>query len=95
MSTSCRLLSCAVLTGGGLSANVKTPNYVSRNRRLSMPHMGKDLSASSAIFRAPADIVSSGQRVSIGRPAQRPMFREDSAASHRPGSVVARSASSF
>jgi len=96
MSTSCRLLSCAVLTGGGLSANVKTPNLVSRNRRLSMPHMGKDLSASSAIFRAPAGIVSSGQRVSIGRPfAQRPMFREDSAASLRPGSVVIRSASSF
>ena len=96
MLTSCRKSIMQGLTVGEASAILNSPNLVSRNRRLSMPHMGKDLSASSAIFRAPAGIVSSGQRVSIGRPfAQRPMFREDSAASLRPGSVVIRSASSF
>lgn len=83
------------LYSGVWSVNLKFPNLVSRNRRLSMPNMGKVLSALSAIFRAPAGIVSCGWRVSIGRPAQRPMFREDSAASLRPGSVVAWSASSF
>ena len=77
MSTSCRFMSCTVLTGGGLFANVKTPNYVSHNRRPPRaPHGGKVLSASSAIFRAPAGLVSGGRRVSIGRPATS-SIRED------------------
>ena len=53
------------------------PNLVSRNRRLSRaPHGEEVLSAPSAIFHVPAGIVSSGRRVSIGRPATS-SIRED------------------
>ena len=96
MLSFCRKSIMQGLTERGILLILESPNLVSRNRRLSMPHMDKALSASSAIFRALGGIVSAGWRVFIGRPfAQRPMFREDSAASLRPGSVVIRSASSF
>lgn len=73
----CRKYILQGLTGGGNLLILKSPNYMSRNRRLShAPHGDKVLSAPSAIFRASAGTVSSGQRVSIGRPATS-SIRED------------------
>ena len=70
-------MSISLLTGTGESVNFEFPNFVSRNRRLSRaPHGEKVLYAPSAIFHAPAGIVSSGRRVSIGRPATS-SIRED------------------
>lgn len=63
-------MSISLLTFALRSLILNSPNYMSRNRRLShAPHGEKVLSASSAIFRAPSGIVSAGRRVSIGRPA--------------------------
>ena len=65
------------LTGAGLSETLRLPNDTSRNRRLfALPKGGEVLSAYSAIFRAPAGIVSGGRRVSIGRVATS-SIRED------------------
>lgn len=73
----CRKTIIQCLTGGGNLLILESPNRKSHNRRLSaLPKGGKVLSAPSAIFRAPAGIVSSGQRVSIGRPATS-SIRED------------------
>ena len=63
-------MSISLLTFALRSLILNSPNYMSRNRRLSRaPHGEEVLSAPSAIFHAPAGIVSSGRRVSIGRPA--------------------------
>lgn len=73
----CRKYILQGLTGGGNLLILKSPNRKSHNRRLSaLPKSGKVLSAPSAIFRASAGTVSSGQRVSIGRPATS-SIRED------------------
>ena len=77
MLTSCRKSIMQGLTDGGNLLILESPKLESHNRRLSaLPKSGKVLSAPSAIFRAPAGIVSSGQRVSIGRPATS-SIRED------------------
>jgi hypothetical protein len=66
------------LTGGGNLLILDSPKPV-RGVAIAVsqsPTVKKVLPAISAIFRAPAGIVSSGQRVSIGRPATS-SIRED------------------
>ena len=70
-------MSISLLTFALRSLILNSPNRISRNRRLSRaPHGEEVLSAPSAIFHVPAGIVSSGRRVSIGRPATS-SIRED------------------
>ena len=81
-------MSISLLTFVCRSLILNSPNRISRNRRLSRaPHGEEVLSAPSAIFHAPAGIVSSGRRVSIGRPATSGT-REGPAVSNGLGSVV-------
>ena len=78
MLTSCRKSIMQGLTVGGLSETVNSPKTV-RGVAIAVsqsPTVKKVLPAISAIFRAPAGIVSSGWRVSIGRPATS-SIRED------------------
>ena len=77
MLSFCRNKAKGGLTDKGILLILESPNYQSHNRRLSaLPKGGKVLSATSAIFRAPTGIVSSGRRVFIGRPATS-SIRED------------------
>ena len=67
----CRKSIMQGLTVAGLSETVKSPKNV-RGVAIAFsqsPTVKKVLPAISAIFRAPAGIVSCGWRVSIGRPA--------------------------
>jgi len=77
------------LTGGDDSVNLESPKN-SRGVAIAVsqsPTVKKVLPAHSAIFRAPAGIVSGGVRVSIGRPATSGT-REGPAVSRGLGSVV-------
>ena len=77
MLTSCRKSIMQGLTVGEASAILNSPkSYKPSQAAVRAPKRGEVLSATSAIFRAPAGIVSSGQRVSIGRPATS-SIRED------------------
>ena len=74
-----------VLQFVGLYGNVKTPNYQSRNKRLSsLPKAGRSLVHVSAYISVPEVYPAA---VTIGR-VQRPACREVLAAFGRPGSVV-------
>ena len=85
----CRKNVMEALTGEGDSVNFGFPKK-SRGVAIAVsqsPTVKKVLPAYSANFRAPAGIVSSGRRVSIGRPATSGT-REGPAVSRRLGSVV-------
>lgn len=82
MLTSCRKSIMQGLTDGEASAMLKAPKDT-RGVAIAFsqsPTVGEVLPAHTAIFRAPAGTVSSGQRVYIGRVATSDI-REDSAVS--------------
>ena len=77
MLSFCRKSIMQSLTDRGILLILNSPkSYKPSQAAVRAPKRGEVLSATSAIFRAPAGIVSSGQRVSIGRPATS-SIRED------------------